>query len=39
MAYLHNEEKAESSLFSEVVQRYSDDEKVIRWQAPLTELI
>ena len=29
MAYLHNEEKAESILFSEVVQRYSDDEKVI----------
>ena len=26
----HNEEKAESSLFSEVVQRYSGDEKVIR---------
>ena len=37
--YLHNEEKAESSLFSEVVQRYSGDEKVIRWQAPLTKLI
>ena len=29
MAYLHNEEKEESILFSEVVQRYSDDEKVI----------
>ena len=28
--YLHNEEKAESSLFSEAVQRYSGDEKVIR---------
>ena len=28
--YLHNEEKAESILFSEVVQRYSGDEKVIR---------
>ena len=27
---IHNEEKAESSLFSEVVQRYSGDEKVIR---------
>ena len=27
--YLHNEDKAESSLFSEVVQRYSGDEKVI----------
>ena len=27
--YSHNEEKAESSLFSEVVQRYSGDEKVI----------
>ena len=26
---LHNEEKAQSSLFSEVVQRYSGDEKVI----------
>ena len=37
--YLHNEEKAASSLFSEVVQRYSGDEKVIRWQAPLTKLI
>ena len=37
--YLHNEEKAESILFSEVVQRYSGDEKVIRWQAPLTKLI
>ena len=29
--YLHNQEKAESSLFSEVVQRYSGDEKVICW--------
>ena len=37
--YLHNEEKAESILFSEVVQRYSGDEKVIRWQVPLTKLI
>ena len=37
--YLHNEEKAESILFSEVVQRYSGDEKVIRCQAPLTKLI
>ena len=37
--YLHNEEKVESILFSEVVQRYSGDEKVIRWQAPLTKLI
>ena len=37
--YLDNEEKAESILFSEVVQRYSGDEKVIRWQAPLTKLI
>ena len=27
---LHNEEKTKSILFSEVVQRYSDDEKVIR---------
>ena len=27
---LHNEEKAESILFSEVVQRYSSNEKVIR---------
>ena len=35
--YLHNEEKAESILFSEVVQRYSGDEKVIRRQAPLTK--
>ena len=35
--YLHNEEKAESILFSEVVQRYSGDEKVIRCQAPLTK--
>ena len=30
--YLHNKEKAESILFSGVVQRYSGDEKVIRWQ-------
>ena len=30
--YLHNKEKAESILFSEVIQRYSGDEKVIRWQ-------
>ena len=37
--YLNNEEKAEFILFSEVVQRYSGDEKVIRWQALLTELI
>ena len=37
--YLHNEEKAESILFSEVVQRYSGDEKVIRCQVPLTKLI
>ena len=37
--YLHNEEKAESILFSEVVQRYSGDEKVIRREAPLTKLI
>ena len=37
--YLHNEEKAESILFSEVVQRYSGDEKVIRCQAPLAKLI
>ena len=36
--YLHNEEKAESILFSEVVQRYSSDEKVIRCQAPLTKV-
>ena len=28
--YLHNEEKAESVLFSKVFQRYSGDEKVIR---------
>ena len=27
--YLHNEEKTQSNLFSEVVQRYSGDEKVI----------
>ena len=37
--FLHNEEKAESILLSEVVQRYSGDEKVIRRQAPLTKLI
>ena len=37
--YLDNEEKAESILFREVVQRYSGDEKVIRRQAPLTKLI
>ena len=37
--YLHNEEKVESSLFSDVIQRYFGDEKVIRWQAPLTKLI
>ena len=36
--YLPNEEKAEFILFSEVVQRYSGDEKVIRCQAPLTKL-
>ena len=29
-SYLHNEEKAESILLSEVVQRYSGDEKSIR---------
>ena len=37
--YLQNEEKAESILFSEVVQWYSGDEKVIRWQVPLKKLI
>ena len=37
--YLHNEAKAESTLFSEVVQRYSGDEKVICWLAPLTKFI
>ena len=36
--YLHNEEKAESILFSEVVQRYSSDEKVIRCHAPLKKV-
>ena len=37
--YFHNEEKAESIFFSEVVQRYSGDEKVIRCQVLLTKLI
>ena len=37
--YFHNKEKAESIFFSEAVQRYSGDEKVIRCQVLLTKLI
>ena len=35
--YLHNKKKAESFLFSEVVQRYSSDGKVICWQNSLSQ--